>query len=96
MPQIEHICRQLEDKDGPRELGNKALALLVRGDLDGAMALIKKAEGIYRDLGDKDGLAETLGNQSHIFKARGDRDSAFTLLNETERLFREVGNKDGL
>ena len=39
-----------------RSLGNQALILYARGDLDGAMALHKEQERICRELGNMDGL----------------------------------------
>ena len=56
-------------------LGNQALILQARGDLDGAMALHKEEERICRELGDPAGLAISLINQAIILhpnpEARG-------------------------
>ena len=93
----ERICRELGNKDGLQaSLGNQALILKARGDLDGAMALHKEEERICRELGNKDGLQASLGNQALILKARGDLDGAMALHKEQERICRELGNKDGL
>ena len=63
----ERICRELGNKDGLSDsLGNQAMILQDRGDLDGAMALHKEKERICRELGNKDGLQQTLGNQALI------------------------------
>ena len=72
-------------------LGNQAVILKNRGDLDGAMALHKEEERICRELGNKDGLQRTLGNQALILAARGDLDGAMALLKEQERICRELG-----
>ncbi|NIN98726.1 MAG: hypothetical protein GTO49_27890, partial [Anaerolineae bacterium] len=66
----ERICRELGRKDGLAIcLGNQALILKDRGDLDEAMALHKEEERICRELGRKDGLATCLGNQALILRA---------------------------
>ena len=87
----------LGDKAGlQRTLGNQALILQNRGDLDGAMALHKEEERICRELGDKDGLQRTLGNQALILQNRGDLDGAMALHKEEERICRELGNTNDL
>ena len=78
--QEEQLCRELGNKDGlQRSLGNQALILQARGDLDGAMALHKQEEQLCRELGNKDGLQASLGNQALILQARGDLDGAMAL-----------------
>jgi tetratricopeptide (TPR) repeat protein len=77
-------------------LGNQALILYARGELDGAMALLKEQERICRELGDKDGLQASLGNQAGILYSRGELDGAMALHKEEERICRELGNKAGL
>ena len=77
-------------------LGYQGRSLLARGDLDGAMALWKEVERLFRELRDRYGLAHTLGNQALILKARGDLDGATALWEEVERICRELGDKDGL
>jgi tetratricopeptide (TPR) repeat protein len=74
-------------------LGGQANSLYVRGNLDGAMALLKESERICRELGNKDGLQACLGNQAGILRDRGDMDGAMALLKEKERICRELGNK---
>jgi tetratricopeptide (TPR) repeat protein len=77
-------------------LGNQALILKARGDLDGAMALHKEEERICRQLGDSANLQRSLGNQALILEARGDLDGAMALHKEEERICRELGNPAGL
>ena len=77
-------------------LGNQALILYVRGDLDGAMALYKEQERICLQLGKLDSLSHSLGNQAAILKDRGDLDGAMALLNVQERIGRQLGNLDVL
>jgi len=67
-----------------------------RGYLDGAMALFKKQERLCRELGDKEGLSNTLGAQAEVLQARGDPNGAMALLKEQECLCRELGDKEGL
>jgi hypothetical protein len=77
-------------------LGNQALILYDRGDLDGAMALHKEQERICRELSNRDGLSYSLGSRALILRDRGDLNGAMALLKEQERICRELGNKDGL
>ena len=77
-------------------LGNQALILRARGDLDGAMALHQGADRIYRQLGNLDGLSISLGNQASILQARGDLDGAMALHQEEERICRQLGDAEGL
>jgi tetratricopeptide (TPR) repeat protein len=77
-------------------LGNQAVILRARGDLDGAMVLHKEQERICRQLGNLAGLQTTLGNQALILKDRGDLDGAMALHEEEERICRQLGNLDGL
>ena len=93
---VEHYREQGDHAQLQGALGNQALILQVRGDLDGAMALHKEEERLCRELANKDGLSYSLGNQAVILKARGDLDGAMALHKEEERLCRELGNKHGL
>ena len=87
--------RAEQDWDGlSKSLGNQAVILYARGDLDRATRLYQETERICRELGNKDGLQITLGNQALILKARGDLDGAMRLHQEGERICRELGNKD--
>jgi len=77
-------------------LGGQVLILQARGDLDGAMALLKEVERICRQLGKLDGIQGTLGNQASILQDRGDLDGAMALRKEAERICRQLGNVNGL
>src|SRR5664280_1460878 len=79
---VEHYREQGDRANLQATLGNQALILYSRGDLDGAMALHKEGECLCRELGNKLGLQATLGNQANILYARGDLDGAMTLYKE--------------
>jgi Flp pilus assembly protein TadD len=53
-----------DPRDQQISLGNQAVILYARGDLDGAMALLKEEERICRQLGDPANLARSLANQA--------------------------------
>jgi len=93
---VEHYRATGDQTNLQGALGNQALILKERGDLDGAMALHKEQERICRETRSKDGLSYSLGNQATILYARGDLDGAMALYKESERICRELGNKDGL
>jgi len=93
---VAHFRRAGETTHLQAALGNQALILQARDDLDGAMALHKEQERLCRELGYKEGLQRSLGNQALILQARGDLDGAMALHKEQERLCRELGHKDGL
>jgi tetratricopeptide (TPR) repeat protein len=77
-------------------LGNQAVILRARGDLDGAMTLHREEERICRQLGNLDGLQCSLGNQACILRVRGDPGRAMALHKEAEQICRELGNLNGL
>jgi nephrocystin-3 len=77
-------------------LGRQALILMMRGNLDGAMELMKNHEQICRELGDSAGLARSLGNQALILKDRSEFDGAMKLLKDQELICREIGDTAGL
>ena len=89
----ERICRELGNKAGLQaSLGNQALILKARGDLEGAMALHKEQERICRELGDKAGLAISLINQASILGQKGNQTKdALSLADKAYRLASEYG-----
>ncbi len=92
---LSHRCRRLVENGTNEEavlLGNQALILAARGDLDAAMVLHKEGERICRQLDNADGLQASLGNQALILRARGDLDGAIALLKEVERICRHLGD----
>lgn len=77
-------------------LGNRALILRARGDLDDAMAMHREEELICRDLHDQVGLAASLGNQAIIVQNRGDLDRAMALFKEQEQICRDLHDQVSL
>ena len=61
---VEHYRQSGDQGNLAGALGNQALILRARGDLDGAMALHQEQERLCRELGSKDGLARSLANQA--------------------------------
>ncbi len=80
---VELISRELGNKHGlAPSLGNQALILYARGDLDRAMGLLKDQERICRELGNKAGLQFSLGYRALILRARGDLGGAIALIKQ--------------
>jgi hypothetical protein len=67
-------------------LGNQALILKARGDLDGAMALHKEEERICRQLNNSEGLAICLANQASALIIMNRAAEALPLAEEAYRL----------
>jgi tetratricopeptide (TPR) repeat protein len=65
------------------------------GRLEEALALLKKTEALYLELGNKDGLQRTYGSQALILQAWGRLEEALALHKKAEALCLELGNKAG-
>ncbi|NIN22921.1 MAG: hypothetical protein GTO56_32985 [Candidatus Aminicenantes bacterium] len=86
-----------EDKWALRVVyGHGALILRSLGQLDKAMAFLKKEEKIKEELGDRAGLAACFGNQGNIFYSRGQLDEAMALHKKQETICEELGDRAGL
>ena len=95
--QAESLFDEVHDKQGlAGSFGSQAVILIMRGDLDGGMALLKKQEKLSRDLKDDQGLQASLGNQALVRQARNDLHGAMGLRQEEERICRELGHDRGL
>jgi tetratricopeptide (TPR) repeat protein len=88
--------RRTQDDGLSACVGNQALILQTRGDLDGALALLHEQERLCRRLNDPVGLYRALGNQALVLQVRGDLDGAMNLLREVGRLCQEIGDSGGL
>lgn len=77
-------------------LGSRALRLQEKGDLDGAMALHKQAQRLYRQNRNRDGMAASLKHQAQIAQCRADFDGILALYEDAEHLYRELGTRDSL
>jgi len=75
-----------------RTLGNQALILKTRGDLDGAMELYKSQERICRELGNPEGQAISFINQASLLGLKqGRHQEALPLAEEAHRLATQHG-----
>ena len=70
--------------------------LQARGDLDGAMALLKESERVHRQMGNVGELPMILLGQARVLRARGDWDGGMALLEEAGKIFRQLGEPLGL
>jgi nephrocystin-3 len=75
---------------------NKLAVLLWWTDLDKSMELLKEAEGICRDLGDKDGLRRAIANQAGVLQNQGDLVGAMNLRQVEEQLCHDLNDSEGL
>jgi tetratricopeptide (TPR) repeat protein len=93
----ERICRELGDRDGlQRAVGNQALVLKARNDLDAAMRRLIEQERVCCELGLPDSLQRCWANQANILEIRGDLDGAMKLNEQVERICRDMDDRDSL
>ena len=76
-------------------LGNLGLVAQDRQDWEQALDYFARAEGLYRDSGDRRGVAVSIGSRAHLVRQQGNIAEAVALLNESLALFREVGDPRG-
>jgi predicted ATPase/class 3 adenylate cyclase len=89
------LARDLEYKSGlARALSNLAFTYNLLGDSDEIVKSlhIENIE-LWREIGDKRGIASALGPLAHQAAAKYDFEGASQLFNESLTLFREVGDK---
>lgn len=93
---VEHYRRSGDRTILHAALGNQALILQDRGDLDGAWTLHKEEERLCRELGDPNGLAISLINQALLLaRDRSRPREALPLAEEAHRLATDHG-PDGI
>jgi tetratricopeptide (TPR) repeat protein len=88
--QVKKVPRQTE------AFYKSALIHIERGELDQAMQLLKQAEEIDRNLGEKTDLGRILDQQSMIYAQQNKIELALGINTESETLFRESGDLLGL
>ncbi len=67
-----------------------------QGDYAAARPYLQAGQALYRELGDRYGIAATLNNLGLVAHEQGDNEQAKILLKESVDLFRQVGDKTGL
>ncbi len=96
----EHMWQGIGGEDSKlniqRSYVNQAGILQAWGQLEAAMALLKKQEVLCAELGNKDSLQRSYGNQAVILKTWGQPEAAMALLKKQEALCAELGNKNSL
>ena len=69
---------------------------LWQGDLEAAQRHFEESLGLFRDVGDMAGSAETLSDFGMLFQMRGNYERANALLDESLALFRTLDNTHGI
>jgi tetratricopeptide (TPR) repeat protein len=77
-------------------LGNQALILKIRGNLDGSLTLLEEQERICREIKNINGLVISLGNQANILYAQGNIKGSMALHKQEEWICRELKDDNGL
>jgi predicted ATPase len=73
-----------------RVLSGLAMQVEVRGDEARAQVLFEQSLPLYREVGDKAGIAKATGMLGRLAMLRGDYASAETMLEESQTLYREL------
>jgi tetratricopeptide (TPR) repeat protein len=95
-PELDRVLSTAVSQPLAAVLGNQALILLDRGDINAALVLLEEAEQICRRFGDLAALQAVLGNQANALSRQGDTDGALALHKEEERITRELGDHAAL
>ena len=95
-----HLANMYRDlRDAPNlqaVLGNRALLLKARGELDKALAVHLEEQRICLELGKVGEFHVSRGNEARILQVRGDLDVALEIYQDCERHSRATGDWDGL
>jgi|SRR5579871_57973 len=99
----EHLQAALSAETAPQQTRARAKALngagnlaWRQGDFAAARALYEESLAIYRELGNKSGIAASLGNLGNVAKEQGDYAAARALYEESLAIRRELGDKLGI
>ena len=65
------------------------------GKMEEAMTALSDAERVFRDVGDRRGMAGSMNNRALVLAGRGDLDGAEGLSKEALVAYRAIGNKSG-
>jgi tetratricopeptide (TPR) repeat protein/TolB-like protein len=65
------------------------------GKMDEAVAALSEAERLFRETGDRRGMAGAMNNRALVLAGRGDLDGAQRLSEEALAAYRAIGNKSG-
>jgi eukaryotic-like serine/threonine-protein kinase len=65
------------------------------GRMDEAVAALTEAERLFREVGDRHGVAGSITNRSLVMAGRGDMEGAQKLLVEALALYQSIGNRSG-
>jgi tetratricopeptide (TPR) repeat protein len=95
----ERVCRELGNKvELAKCMMDQARIVQEQGSAKAELKALRhygQAEAIYRDIGDREGLARCLHGVSRIHILLEQPDEALACLNEAQDIFRERGNHDG-
>ena len=98
-----HLAEALERKGVQKRTLLRAKALqgagvlaALQSDYDMARTLFEESLAVFRDLGNKQGIATVLNGLGNIAQERGDYSAAGALHEESLAIERELGNKQGI
>ncbi len=79
-----------------KALNAAGLLAFRQGDYPSARALYEESLAIYRELGDRRGIAHSLNNLGNVACEQGDYPSARALFEESLAIYRELGDRRGI
>jgi len=65
------------------------------GQMDEALVALEEAESLFREAGDRRGMAGSMNNRGLVLAGRGDLATAEKLFNEALAAYQAIGNKSG-
>jgi predicted ATPase/class 3 adenylate cyclase len=79
-----------------KALAGLGLLVDIQGDYERAVPLYEEGLALYREMGDRAGIAHCLNNLGFVAQVRGAFDRAKAFLEESASLYRELGNEADL